>query len=134
MELDDRREILRQLLQSRVNLLTRQPRSDFLEYQIPVARNEFIVRLFESSDRHELPPAGGALLVLTQYSPQNAIEPRPYAALIAQVVQTKPGAAARLLHRILGVGAKIRSSRRERQETVEMRQHQRVETRVSLRE
>ena len=132
MQLDDSREVFRDLLQSRVHFLSRQTGGDLLEYDIRVARDEFIVRLFESRDGHELTPTGSPLLGFTEDASKNTVKPSTDTSWVPQVVQAKPRTAARLLDGILGVRPHVGATRGEREQTIQMRQHQRVEARLPI--
>lgn len=133
VQLDDCCEVVWQLRQRCADLFTRQSRCYLVENDIPFGRNQFIMRFFESSNRHELSPTGVPVLVLAQHAAQDPIKPGAHLGWIPQVVQPKPGAATRLLNRVLCVRADVHASRGERQQAVEMGNHQRFEARVAVR-
>jgi hypothetical protein len=134
VQLDDGCEIVRQLRQRGVNLLARQPGRDLVEYQIGIARDKFLVGVLEASDGDELPAAGAAFFGLAENGAQNSIQPGADARRISQLIEPDPGAATSLLHRVLGVGAGVRAARREGEQTIEVREDERVEARVPLGE
>jgi hypothetical protein len=92
------------------------------------------MRLLEPRDRHQLPSPGTSLLGLAEHAPEDSIEPRPDFGCIPKLVQSEPRPAARLLNRVLRVGAHIGAPRGEREETIEIGKHERVEARVPFGE
>src|SRR5689334_2778380 len=92
------------------------------------------MRLLEPRDRNQLSTPGAPLLSLAQHAPKDSIEPCPYLGRLAKVVQAEPGTAARLLNGVLRVGTHVRAPRGESQETIQMWEDKRVETRMPFRE
>jgi hypothetical protein len=117
-----------------VNLFACEARGDVFKNQIIVARDKFLMGIFESRDRDQLAASRGSLRGFTQNTAKNAIQPGPYARRVAQLVQSQPGASAGLLYCILGVGPRASASRRKREQTIEMRQDERIEARVPFGE
>ncbi len=92
------------------------------------------MRLFEPRDRDELSPPGAPFLRLAEHAPKDPVKPRPHFGRIPELVQPKPGTAARLLDGILRVGADVRAPSGEGQKTIQMGKDERVETRVPFGE
>jgi hypothetical protein len=90
--------------------------------------------LLESRDRHELPSPGASLLGLTEYAPEDPIEPRPDLGCVPKLVQAEPGTATRLLKSVLRVRTHVRAPRGESQKAIQMWENERVETRVPFGE
>lgn len=132
MQLDDGREVFRKLLQCRVDFLSRESRRDLFEDNIRVAGYEFVVRLLEPGDGHELTAPGSPFLGFAEDAPKNPVKPSTDAGWVPEIVHAKPGTAAGLLDSILGVRPDVGATRGEREQAIEMRQHQRVEARVPV--
>src|SRR5690348_4038061 len=90
------------------------------------------MRLLEARDRDQLPAPGAPLLSLAEHAPEDPIEPRPNFGRITELVQAEPGTATRLLHGVLRVGTHVRAPRGKGQETIQMWEDKRVETRMSF--
>jgi len=134
VQLDGRCEILWKLRQRGAHFFTRQSRGDFIEQEIHIAADQFLVRRLQARDGHELASSRGTLSCLAQHGAEDTIEPRAHARRIAQLIEVRPGANARLLNRILRVGPDIAPPRREREQTVQVREHQGVESRLPIGE
>jgi hypothetical protein len=134
VELDDRRKVIGELSECGADFLARQSRCDLLENHVALGGDQLVVCLLESRDRHELATPRVPLLVLTQNAAQNPVEPGPHLRSIAQIIEAQPSAAARVLYRVLGIGADGRSSCREREKAVEMWKHERFEALVPVRD
>ncbi len=127
-------KVIGELIEGGVHFVDRETRRDLVEYQIAIGADEFRVRVLEPSDRDQLPTPRGPLAGLAQDRPQNAIEPGADAGLVAELGEAKPGADARFLNRILGVGADAGAAHGEGQKAVEVREDKRVEERLAVSE
>ena len=90
------------------------------------------MRDLEAGNRHELPPPRRTFLVLPEHAAKDAVEPCARSGGIAEIVEGSPRADARLLHRVLGVGHGIGAPHGEGEQTVQVRQDERVEARLPL--
>jgi hypothetical protein len=132
VQLDHAREIVGDASEGGTDLFARQPSGYLLEDHIVFARYELIVLVLEPGNRDQLPPTGVSLLAFTEHSSKNTVEPRADSRRVPEIVQTEPGTAASLLHRVFGVGERGRTAHGKREKTIEVRQHQRVEARVAV--
>jgi hypothetical protein len=134
VQLDGRCEIFWKLRQRRAHFFTRQPRGDFIEQEIRIAADQFLVGRFQPRDGDELASSRGAFSSLAQHRAQDSIEPCANAGRVAKLVEVRPCAYARFLNRIFRIRPDIAPPRREREETVQVREHQGVESRLPIGE
>ena len=70
------------------------------------------------------------MLWLHEHAAEDPVKPRADFGGISELVQAEPGTAARLLHGVFRIGTHVRAPRGEGQETVQMGEDERVETRL----
>lgn len=134
VQFDHSGEIVRDARERRADLLTSEPGRHFLEDDVIVAGHQLVVLLLQTSDGDQLPAPGVPLFRFAQHAPKNAVEPGSDFGGVPQLVKAEPGPSTCLLHRIFGVGERGGAARGERQQTIEVRQHERVEARVPVLE
>jgi hypothetical protein len=127
-------EVFGQLRQRGAHFFTRQSRGDFIEQQIRITADQFLVRSFEASDGDELATSRGAFSRLAQHGAENSVQPGTDAGRIAKLVEVRPRAHTRFLNGVLGVRPDIAAPCGKREQTVEVREHQGVESRLSIGE
>jgi len=118
VELDRRGEVLGDLRQRAMNCFAVEPGDHLGEQRVLLTADQLVVRAFEPGDEYQLLAPARLLARVTQHRAQDAIDPRAGVGVVAQIGKAEPGTDERFLHRILGVGHRVRPADREGEQPV----------------